>query len=326
MGYQKLRTYFLTHYVRVPCKAPLEAVLKSAGKLGRITNWNTHLDQFSIIHEIQHSQKSQVLADFLADLPLDNDEEVRGIPEIDEGKDPVDILEPSNQRRWEVFVDGSKNMVGAGIDIVITTPIGERIVHVLRLEFRGHTNNIFEYEAVVHALRLIIEMGITNVRLTSDSQLVIRQIGLEYNVYDETLSAYMALVQALVSQIPNIKFRHSCRKELRHADALAYISSMLKDESIQAIKITRVYEPSVFPQESFATNREDDVGEDIADDDVGEEIADDFHEDDIMTRANEDEDFKNEEDWRTEVHLFLKEGTLPTDLKQARKVQPKEGR
>ncbi|XP_026410525.1 uncharacterized protein LOC113305734 [Papaver somniferum] len=136
----------------------------------------------------------------------------------------------------------------------------------------------------------------------------------------------MALVQTLASQIPTIKFRHLGRKELRHADALAYISSMLREEGIKAIKITRVYEPSVIPQEAFAANRKDDVGEDIADDDVGEDITDDFHEENIMKRANEDEDFKNEEDWRTEVHLFLKEGTLPADFKQARKVQSKAGR
>ncbi|XP_026399282.1 uncharacterized protein LOC113295149 [Papaver somniferum] len=97
---------------------------------------------------------------------------------------------------------------------------------------------------------------------------------------------------------------------------------MLKDESVKAIKITRVYEPSITPRQAFTTNREDDVGEDIVDDDVGE----DFVEDDILSRANEDEDFKNEEYWRTEVHLFLEEGTLPTDLKQARKIQSKEGR
>ncbi|XP_026450804.1 uncharacterized protein LOC113350917 [Papaver somniferum] len=253
---QKLRTYFLTHHVRVPCKAPLEAVLKSAGKLGRIAKWNTHLDQFNIIHEIQTAQKSQVLSDFLADLPLGNEEEVKDIPEAeDDGKYPVDILEPSNQRRWEVFIDGSRNREGPGIGIVTTTPTGDRIVHALRMEFKGHTNNIVEYEAVVHALQLIIEMGITDVRLTSDSQLVIRKIELEYNVYDETLSAYMALVQTLASQIPSIKFRHLCGKDLGHADAIAYISSMMRDESVNVIKITRVYEPSITPQQSFATNQ-----------------------------------------------------------------------
>lgn len=134
------------------------------------------------------------MANFLADLPLDNDEEIRGIPEADEEtKDPVDVLEPASQRQWEVFVDGSKNKEGAGIGIVITTPTGERIVQALRLEFKKHTNNIVEYEAVVHALRLIIHMGVTDVRLTSDSQLVIRQIWIKYNVYDDTLSAYMVL-------------------------------------------------------------------------------------------------------------------------------------
>ena len=183
---------------------------------------------------------------------MDNEEEIRiqgwkaaGAPEIEKNKEPENILEPANPRKWEVFVDGSKNREGAGIGIVITTPTGDRIVHAFRLEFEGHTNNIVEYEGVVHALRLILEMGIQEVRLTSDSQLIIRQIGYEYNVYDETLYSYMALVQTLASQIPKIKFRHLRRKELRHADALAYVSSMLKNESVEAIKITRVYEPSI---------------------------------------------------------------------------------
>ncbi|XP_026439729.1 uncharacterized protein LOC113338549 [Papaver somniferum] len=270
---------------------------------------------------------SQVLAYFLADLPLGNDEEVKGIPETQEDdKDPIDVLEPSSQRRWEVFVDGSRNRKGTGIGIIITTPTGYRIVHALRLEFKGNTNNIVEYEAVVHALRFIIEIGIIDVRLTSDLQLVIRQVELEYNVYYETLSAYMAVVQTLASQVPNIKFRHLCRRDLRHADALAYISSILRDESAKAIKVARVYEPSITPQQSFSINREDDVGEDIADDDVGEDIHDDFVEDDILSRANEDEYFSSKEDWRTEIHMFLEEGMLPVDLKQARKIQSRGGR
>ncbi|XP_026400604.1 uncharacterized protein LOC113296515 [Papaver somniferum] len=136
----------------------------------------------------------------------------------------------------------------------------------------------------------------------------------------------MALVQTLASQIPNIKFRHLCRKDLKHADALAYISSMLKDENVKAIKIKRVYEPSITPRQFFATNRENDVWEDIGDDDVGEDIVEDFIEDDIMMRENGDEDFNNEEDWRTEIHLYLEGGTLPTELKKARKIQLRAGR
>ncbi|XP_026378758.1 uncharacterized protein LOC113273217 [Papaver somniferum] len=100
---------------------------------------------------------------------------------------------------------------------------------------------------------------------------------------------------------------------------------MLKDESVKAIKVIRD-ELSITPQQSFSTNREDDVGEDIDDDNVGEDIAEDFIEDDIMKRANEDEDSINEEDWRTEIHLYLEEGTLPAELKQARKIQSKAGR
>ncbi|XP_026384693.1 uncharacterized protein LOC113280261 [Papaver somniferum] len=135
----------------------------------------------------------------------------------------------------------------------------------------------------------------SDVRLTRESQLVILQIGFQYNVYDETLSSYMALVHTLAAQAPNIKFRHLCRKDLRHDDALAYILSMVKDENVKSIKITRVYEPSILPQQSFATNCEDDVEEDI-DDDAGEDIAGDFVEDNIVARSKEDENFNNEED------------------------------
>ncbi|XP_026429275.1 uncharacterized protein LOC113325291 [Papaver somniferum] len=136
----------------------------------------------------------------------------------------------------------------------------------------------------------------------------------------------MALVQTLAAQIPNIRFWYLCRKELRHADALAYISSMLKYESVKAIKVSRVYEPSIIPQQSLDTHRKDNVGEDIAEDDVGEDIADDFMEDDIVTKANGDEDFTKEKDWRSEIHLYLQQVTLPADLKLARKIQAKAGR
>ncbi|XP_026428864.1 uncharacterized protein LOC113324791 [Papaver somniferum] len=103
-----------------------------------------------------------------------------------------------------------------------------------------------------------------------------------------------------------------------YAEALAYISSMLKDENVKAIKVGRVYQPSGIPQQDFAIiDHEDDVGEDT---------AEDFAEDDILSRENEDEDFSNEENWRTEVHIFLEQGALPADVKQARKVQPKAGR
>ncbi|XP_026434771.1 uncharacterized protein LOC113332449 [Papaver somniferum] len=45
-----------------------------------------------------------------------------------------------------------------------------------------------------------------------------------------------------------------------------------------------------------------------------------------MTRENEGEDFSNEEDWRTEIHCYLEEGTLPTKLKQSMKIQSKARR
>lgn len=126
----------------------------------------------------------------------------------------------------EVFVDGSSNKQVFGIVIVIITPTGDLMVHAFILEFGKRTNNVVEYGVVIHALWLIVELGVTNVRLTSNSQLMIRKIELKYSANDATLKFYMHLSQELASQIEigNITFGHLCRKDNRHADALDFIS------------------------------------------------------------------------------------------------------
>lgn len=58
---QKLRTYFLTHTVRVLTVAPLENVLKHTQKVGRVAKWNIQLEQFDIVFERRTAQKSQIL-------------------------------------------------------------------------------------------------------------------------------------------------------------------------------------------------------------------------------------------------------------------------
>ncbi|XP_026417373.1 uncharacterized protein LOC113312854 [Papaver somniferum] len=77
-----------------------QIALAEEGKVARIAKWNTQLEKFNIIYEIQTAQKSQVLVDFLEGLPLDNGKEVKDIPGVeDDGKDLINVLEPSSQRR-----------------------------------------------------------------------------------------------------------------------------------------------------------------------------------------------------------------------------------
>ncbi|XP_026383610.1 uncharacterized protein LOC113279117 [Papaver somniferum] len=242
---QKLRTYFQTHRIRVLTKSSIESLLDNAARSGRISKWSAQIKQFDIFYEMRTAVKAQAVADFLADFSLDDEDEIEDIPGMEEDReDPSDLLETCSPTRWEVFVDGSSNKDGSGLGLVFTTPKGKKMFHSFRLEFKA-TNNVTEYKAVIHALRIIVEMGIHDVRLTSDSQLVIRQINGKYAIHDPVLQKYWELAQFYIGQIPNIKFRHICRKDNRHSDALAYIASMLTDSSIEGIRVMRILMPSV---------------------------------------------------------------------------------
>ncbi|XP_026398598.1 uncharacterized protein LOC113294417 [Papaver somniferum] len=290
----KLRTYFQAHRIRVLTKSPIEAVLDNTDRSGRISKWGAQIKQFNVFYEMRTTVKAQVVADFLEDFPLSDEDEVEDIPGMEEDQeDPADLLEASIPSRWEVFVDGASNKDGSGLGIVFTTPKGRKMVHSFRLEFKA-TNNVTEYEAAIHALRLIVEMGIQDVRLTNDSQLVIRQITGKYAIHDPILQKYWEIAQFYIDQIPSIKFRHICRKDNRHSYALEYIASQLTDPSVEGIRVMRLLAPSIPETPKVHV-------------DVAINTADRYP----------------DEDWRKTIHSYLETGELPKGRPEINKVKSK---
>jgi ribonuclease HI len=52
-----------------------------------------------------------------------------------------------------MYFDGSLMLQGAGVGVVLVSPNGNRMRYVLYLNFdEGATNNIAEYEALLHGL------------------------------------------------------------------------------------------------------------------------------------------------------------------------------
>jgi ribonuclease HI len=49
---------------------------------------------------------------------------------------------------------------GAGTEVVIISPIGERMEYTIRLHFWA-TNNVAEYETLIHGLRIASELAPT---------------------------------------------------------------------------------------------------------------------------------------------------------------------
>jgi ribonuclease HI len=53
---------------------------------------------------------------------------------------------------WIIYLDGSLMLQGAGVGVVFVSPSKNQMRYVLRLNFKGATNNIAEYEALLHGL------------------------------------------------------------------------------------------------------------------------------------------------------------------------------
>ncbi|XP_026383689.1 uncharacterized protein LOC113279204 [Papaver somniferum] len=124
---------------------------------------------------------------------------------------------------------------------------------------------------------------------------------------------------------------HVCRKYNRDADALEFISSMLKDRNTTAVQVGRIYEPSIEGPISGAEEtldvqtrsmREADKGETNEEIKKSDDEAEESDKDQSMSyESNENE---AEDDWRVPIHMYLDKGTLPADVKEARKLESKE--
>ena len=65
-----------------------------------------------------------------------------------------------------------KEELGAGI--VLTSPKDDRLEYALQIHFKA-SNNIAEYEALIHGLKLAKELGVKRILCFGDSDLVIQQ-------------------------------------------------------------------------------------------------------------------------------------------------------
>lgn len=127
-----------------------------------------------------------------------------------------------NDLELHIHTDGaSRNNPGpAGIGVVIADASGT----VLKQfgEYLGlATNNVAEYTAFVRALEEARAMGASRIVVSSDSELLVRQINGQYTVKNEGLKGLHQRAMALFRSFPSASIRHVRREENEAADALA---------------------------------------------------------------------------------------------------------
>ena len=80
-----------------------------------------------------------------------------------------------------MYFDGSSSKEGAGARVVLISPGGEAVRLMYKLEFIT-TNNTVEYEDLLLGLRAAKYLGIQQISVYGDSELVVQQVRNNYQV------------------------------------------------------------------------------------------------------------------------------------------------
>ncbi|GJW13868.1 reverse transcriptase domain-containing protein [Tanacetum coccineum] len=90
--------------------------------------WKFELEAFDITYRPRTSIRGQVLADFIAEKPS-------------EEEPPVGMQsEEATPKPWVLFTDGSSCLDGSGAGLIVTNPEGEEFTYALRFEFDVSNN------------------------------------------------------------------------------------------------------------------------------------------------------------------------------------------
>src|SRR4051812_25355690 len=82
---------------------------------------------------------------------------------------------PLDSEFWNLHFDGSKERGDSGASMVVKSPQGDNVFYVLQIHFTA-TNNISDYEALLHGIRMAKNTGVTGLMCYRDSDLVSHQV------------------------------------------------------------------------------------------------------------------------------------------------------
>ena len=95
-----------------------------------------------------------------------------------------------------MYVDGTENQRGSGVELILISPKKITIEKSLRLGFSS-TNNEAEYEALLQGMAMVQKMGGKALEVFSNSRLVVGQVRGELEASDVRMQEYLSQVKCL---------------------------------------------------------------------------------------------------------------------------------
>ena len=191
-------------------------------------------EKYANAKERFQSKKWQEVADFVADFT--------------KVKTPHSEVLGEQSKQWTFYIDGAFNNKGSVGGLIVITPDKTEIGCALQFGFDA-TNNEIEYEALLAGFRLVQALGVKNLLIFSDSQLVVNQINCNYEVRDLNIIAYLERVNELLKDFERFEIRQIPQEQNQRADALAQLASTLEGNLLRSVPIATIPKPSILQVE-----------------------------------------------------------------------------
>jgi ribonuclease HI len=146
-----------------------------------------------------------------------------------------------------LFFDGSAHQQGGGVGVVLVDPSGDQVKYMVHLEFKA-TNNMVEYEALIFGLSAALSLGICQLLVKGDSQLIIKQIRGECSCNEPRLAAYLLHVRKLEKDFTALELQHVPQANNSVADELSTRASTWAP-MLEGVFERRLLRPTAQPAE-----------------------------------------------------------------------------
>ncbi|XP_052289889.1 uncharacterized protein LOC127899803 [Citrus sinensis] len=189
---------------------------------------------------------------------------------------------------WLVMVHGSCSEQGSGARVVIRSPDGTEITYAVKFEFQL-TNNQAEYEAFITGLGLAHALRAERVEIRADSQLVCNQLNDQFEARGEKMGLYLKKAKQMVGLFQAVEVKQISRNENYRADMLARMAAIADPKLPKSVPLEVRISPSI------------------------EEEAE------VMR-------ISTGESWMDPIRAYVRDGVLPEDKRQARKLKCRAAR
>ena len=121
-----------------------------------------------------------------------------------------------------IHIDGASrgNPGEAGFGVYVQAADGAEVAQLYGYLGRT-TNNVAEYQALLHALQYALAQGARKITICSDSELVVKQIGGSYKVKHPSMVPLHREAKGLIARFEQASVKHVRREQNREADRLA---------------------------------------------------------------------------------------------------------